>query len=338
MRVAVASLRHKFKEGTENLKMPENEPSLAQVSIPTDARIDLRRLTPNQLAELGSDPEMLETARAEVYRRLKDDPRKANFLTFRWLLPSDEEDRWDAYDGLIKTCWNAVEKRHAIQRVSFVNSSENLQEFPRFQEAREAIQDELIPRLGNLKSASAQDIIQTALGFGFQTDVDVANAVRQRVRQERRNISYQDAFSHENGEASILLEFLEDGIRCRNNTYSSVVELVQVEKAHIEEVIGEKGWEVLWSFVGLIDADSLPSCERDRERILTEAFMAAYDVEERQARTHKKLFRMAFKEAVEAGENPVFEKLAELLGWEWQRRQRIVTDDCRETPAGGNGN
>ena len=46
---------------------------------------------------------MLASVRAEVCRRLKDSPNKANYLTFRWFLPADDEDKADAFDGLMAT-------------------------------------------------------------------------------------------------------------------------------------------------------------------------------------------------------------------------------------------
>ena len=75
---------------------------------------NLESLTVDELADLASNPEMLGGVRAEVSRRLANDPRKANFLTFRYLLPADDADQYDAFVGLQRCCWRAAKARHAI--------------------------------------------------------------------------------------------------------------------------------------------------------------------------------------------------------------------------------
>ena len=73
---------------------------------------NLESLTSEQLAELASNPKMLDSVRAEACRRLKVSQNKANYLTFRWFLPADDEDKADAFDGLIAVCWKETKYRN----------------------------------------------------------------------------------------------------------------------------------------------------------------------------------------------------------------------------------
>jgi hypothetical protein len=301
----------------EELASPESSPNL-------------ENLTPEQLAELVSTPEMRGSVWAEVHRRLKDDPRKANFLTFRWFLPADEADQADAFRGLMCCCWNATEKRifpfglfpHDSSQTSGPNRALLGGSIAR--ETQEDIENALVECLWRLRTLSPPELILIALNGGFHTDVDVGNAVRRKVREESRHLSKygSDAVSKDDeGGYGTLFEVLPDSVD-RANHYNEAVEIILQERAQVVEELGEKGWEVLEEIVEHEDQGMLPMTKRDRQRLLTEMFQTAYGVCERQARTHKS----RFLEAIEAGASegkPVFECIEELLAMLrcWDRKK-----------------
>ena len=183
-----------------------------------ELHLNLENLTPEQLAELASNPEMRDPSRAEVCRRLKDDPRKANFLTFRWLLPANEEDKADAYDGLMRCCWRAMMKRlpwglfpHGYPEKFWQRYGIDLgQAIGRAirEETREIIMTALVDRLYDFKGLSDGQIILTALNGGFRTAADVGNAIRQRVREESEYfLQYGDDVVWEDGKGRCLTLF-----------------------------------------------------------------------------------------------------------------------------------
>jgi hypothetical protein len=275
----------------------------------------LSSVSPDQLVDLSADPEMLEAVRAEVFRRLQDDPRKANFLTFRFLLPSSEEDRWDAFDGLIGTCWNAAEARHALKvhtwTMDFV------------EDARDAIKGELTNVLHDLRPVPPRDVIRIALNGGFKIDAEVANAMRRRIYAERRNASLREE---------------DEFVPPRPDNFQPLIELITQEKSELVHVLGEAGWEVLWCFTQLVDADLLPAGQRDQERVLTEAIAAKRGVRSRQASSDKARFRLAFSQALQTG-NPILGRIAGLLGLRTPRGSALncPESDCRETGSDRNG-
>jgi hypothetical protein len=287
----------------------------------------LESLTSDQLAELGANPEMLASVRAEVVRRLKDDPRKANFLTFRWFMPANDADKADAFDGLIAVCWKATKKRlpHGLFPRGYPETYCGKRERRDgsiaqpaggvAEETREAIIDALVDCLYDLRSLSVPEVILKALNSGFHTDADVGNAVRRKVWKESKYLfkNGDDVVSNHDEDNSItLFEVLpeeSDG----TNHYSDAVELILEEKSQVVEALGEEGWEVLEEIVELVDNDLLPPTKRERERVLTEVFQKAYGVNERQASTHKRRFQEAFETAAADGK-PVFDELLDLLG------------------------
>jgi len=302
-----------------------------------EPHLNLENLTPEQLAELASNPEMRDALRAEVCRRLKDDHRKANFLTFRWLLPANEEDKADAYDGLMRCCWRAMKKRLPWglfprgypgtfwQRYG-IDLGEAIAKAIR-EETREVIMTALVDRLYDFKGLSDGQIILTALNGGFHTAADVGNALRRKVREESKylfgyggDVLWQD----DEGDDVTLEEVLPDPAR-RTNHYNEAVEIILQEKSQVVEVLGEEGREVLEKIVELEDDHLLPESDRDGERALTGIFGAVYGVNERQARTLKSRFRKAFVRAVEAGKW-VFEQVAELLGWQPRTPRKKKSD------------
>jgi hypothetical protein len=277
---------------------------------------DFPSLSSDQLAELGGNPEMLEGVRAEVYRRLRDDPRKANFLTFRWLLPADEVDKTQAFDGLMACCWNATEKRILPYGLFPYGYLESEKRERLVEKMRDSITTGLIARLYEIRSLAASEIITAALNGDFQIDAEVANAVRQEVRQERKTRSFEVelelASLHEEEGTATFLDILEDRADSQNNPSSDASEVITLEIAQITQAMGQKGWEVLFELAELIDGDSLPEGKRDRERVVTEVFQDVYGVKARQARTRKDRFQEEIRAAVKAG-NPVLEKIVETL-------------------------
>jgi hypothetical protein len=273
----------------------------------------LESLTPEQLAELGTNPEMLASVRAEVVGRLKDSPHRANFFTFRYLLPADDADRYDAFRALCRACWNAAKARHAIP---MRYASDGRRCPADFEKSSCEIDAELISNLGTLGSLEPRRIVEKALNLGFQTDVDVANAFRQRMRRERDTISLDHLMTQELAEHNVhtLFDFLADDPDSGSNPFSEAAELIRSEKPAISKVLGERGWEVLWELVELVDNDLLPTQQRERERTITGIFGTIYGVNARQAQTHKSHFRRTFEAAVREG-HPILSEVAELLGW-----------------------
>ena len=284
-------------------------------------------LTPDQLAELASNPEMRERVRAEVYRRLKNDARKANFLTFRWLLPADDEDKADAFDGLMGCCWLATKKRlpHGLfprgYPETYFGEIENddgsiaKRAGGVAEETREAVKDALVDCLYDLRTLPVPEVILTALYGGFHTDVDVGNALRRKVREESRYLCQygQDAVTNWTKGELTLFEVLPDA-GPRTNPYNDVVEVILPERPQIVEELGKEGWEVLMQIVELADNDLLPQSKRARQRAITEVFETVYGVNPRQARTHKSRFLAAVEAAASDGK-PIFENIAKLLEW-----------------------
>jgi hypothetical protein len=288
----------------------------------------LESLTPQQLAELGANPETLANARAEVCRRLKDTSNKANYLTFRWFLPADDADKADAYYGLIGCCWNATEIRNRSglfprgypdtfcgarngRRGSIAQSTGAVAG-----ETRESIMDALADCLYDLRTLPVPEVILTALNGGFHIDADVGNALRRRVREESKYLfqyGHDVVSGDDDGEVLTLFEILpdeSDGTDC----YGDAIEIILQEKAQVVEEFGEEGWEVLEQIVDFIDNDLLPQRKRDRQRLVTEVFERAYRVNPRQARTHKSRF-LARVETAAIERKAVFEAIAQLLDW-----------------------
>jgi hypothetical protein len=291
---------------------------------------DLGSLTPEQLAELASNSKVRGSVWAEVHRRLKDDPRKASFLTFRWLLPADYEDKADAFDGLIGCCWGATKKRLPSglflrgYAETYCGKRERLDGSIAqpaggvSEETREAIKDALAACLHNLRTLSAPEIVLTALHGGFHTDADVGNALHQRVRQlafwdrqKQQESPYVFKYGNdlesqdEEGDAITLFEIVPDNPGSRTNVYNAVLKIITQEKAQIVEELGEKGWTAFEEILELIDNEAVclaetGNCqnERDFERSLTDVFERVYGVKERQARTHKSRFLATVKRIV----------------------------------------
>jgi hypothetical protein len=180
-----------------------------------------------------------------------------------------------------------------------------------FETSSLGIDAKLIPYLEDLsRSLAPPETVQRALNCGFQTDADVANAYRDQVRREREIDSLDRLLNQDEENVQTLLDVLPDEPDSRG--YDDAVELITVERTEIEEVLGEKGWEVLLVTTELEDEGLLPRTERDLERVLTALLEVTYGVNERQASTHKKRLREAARAAVKAG-NPIFERLGHLL-------------------------
>lgn len=308
-------------------------------------------LTPAQLAELAaSNPEMLPGVRAEVCLRLKDDPRKANFLTFRWLMPADDEDKADAFNGLERCCWKETKYRNRRGLFPRGYAETYLGEIKRedktvekraggiAEETREAIMDALVDRLYDLRTLSAPEIVLQALCGAFQTDADVAEALRRKVR-ERSGYLFQygsDAASKESTELTLFEVMDEEKKENPPNVYSNTVEFILQEKSQVVEEVGEEGWEVIEQIVELVDNDLLPKGQKERQRVLTEVFQTAYSVNPRQARTLKSRFLAAIETAAtlapdrksldRSKKKAIFEAVAQLFDWLGCRYDRCRYD------------
>lgn len=154
--------------------------SPASTACPRPYPPGIENLTRAELAQLAANERCRKAVRADVRRRLKDTPNKANYLTFRWLtfgwpVPPDEEDGADAFDGLIACCWNATKIRNpsglyprgypdtycgARERLdgSIVQPAGCVAD-----ETRETIKDELAGQFHDLRTLSAPEIVLTAL-------------------------------------------------------------------------------------------------------------------------------------------------------------------------------
>ncbi len=285
---------------------------------------NLRSLTPEQLAELVSNPKVRGRVWAEVHRRLKDDPRKANFFTFRWFLPADEEDKAKAFDGLMACCWEATKRRMPYglfpRGYAETKQRDGYREGGIKQETHEAIKTALVDCLYGLRTLSPPEIVLTTLngGCGFRTDAWVGNALRRKVRAESPYLNQYGNDVITKGGYATLFEVLPDNPGPRTNLtdhtnfYNEAVEMILQEKAQIIEDLGEEGWEVLEEIIEHEDQGMFPKTKRDRQRVLTEVFQTAYSVREVQARTHKRRFLAAVEASANEGK-PVFEWIAELL-------------------------
>jgi hypothetical protein len=330
-------------QSTEAVSPEQTEaPSSAEKQTGTppsvESPINPESLTPEELAGLWSNPETRNAARAEIVRRLKDDRRKANFLTFRILLPADPADEadWeDAYKGLIGCCWKATMKRLPFglfprgyaetycgkrQRLdgSIAQPAGGVGE-----ETREAIKSALVDCLYELKDLPFATIIPTALNGGFHTDSEVAEVLRRKVRNESRYLfGYgSDVVSNKFSEITLFEVLKENPAGPQPNPYSDTVELIFQEKSKVVEELGEEGWEVIERIVELVDNDLLPPTKRDSQRVLTGLFQTAYGVNERQARTYKSRFQATVRR--------IFEKvLTKRLG------RTDTRNDTRKAPAG----
>jgi hypothetical protein len=275
-------------------------------ALPPSHPPELKNLTRAEIAELAAKTEFHEGIRAEVCRRLSESPQKANYLTFRWLIPLNEGDKANAFDGLMACCWNAVKKRHAFNDY-----------FPDWvQTAREAILDELVTRLSEFSTLSIQEVIHIGLGGDFRTDADVANAVRRRVRQERRYLRYAEDIGgrNEDGEYVSLFEISPEdvSVTSKPNPHHSGALFVQKHKPRILEAVGETGWVVLSAFVELSDDGLLPGTQREQGRVWTDAIAAKLGIGDRQARTYKdRLIRALYAET--AARNSVIPEITNLL-------------------------
>jgi len=218
-------------------------------------------------------------------------------------MPANDADQADAFEGLKACCWRATEKRIFPYGL-----------FPDIRRSIvaatwDAIVDALVDYLYGLKGLSVQEIVLTTLNGGFQADVWVGNAVRQRVRQ--RPAKYGGDFISDGEGYATLFQVLPDNVD-RANHYNDAVEIILQEKPQIIEELGEEGWEVLEEIVEHEDQGMFPKTKRDRQRLLTEMFQTAYGVRERQARTHKSRFLAEIEAGASEGK-PVFECIAELL-------------------------
>jgi hypothetical protein len=259
-----------------------------------------------ELARLAANEKCREAIRAEVCRRLQDDPRKANILTFRWLVPANDADKADAFDGLIAVSWKATKKRlpyglyprgHAETYCGKRERLDGSIAHPAggvAEETREAIKDELVACLHDL---SAPETVLRALNGGFETDVDVANALRRKAWKEPKHILYDgdEVSEDDEGEPLTLFEVTPDDPESRTNVYDTLVEIIFQEKAQVVKELGEKGWTA-WEEIlelsdnhiaELADKGSLSETGKDCHRAITGVFERVYGVKERQARTLK---------------------------------------------------
>jgi hypothetical protein len=301
--------------------MPDRR-SLDVAAAPMLSR-PLVELSLDRLAEMATDPERLDAVRAEVYRRLETDQRKANFFTFRWLLPvrgDDDRDRMDSFEGLRAVCWTEVQFRHAQPHGDVSD--------PRDLAIEESIRNVLIDVLYELKDLPPPEIIRKALRFEFLTEKQVANAVRRQSRAERA-VQVESLDCEQVDDAQTPLEVVEHNSQI--NPYNDAVDLLEARKSEIVGVLGEKQWEVLLQVVERIDRDDFPYERRESEAALTEIFAQLFDVQERQARTLKSRFKSAVSEELERGDTTLAQ-VAELL----QARTRFADlCHCRETEQSG---
>ncbi len=261
---------------------------------------------------------MLGSVRAEVCRRLKDDPHKANFLTFRWFLPADEADQADSFDGLMGCCWEATKRRifpFGLFPRDGLRGPNRALDGSIVRETREDIKNALVDCLYGLRTLTPPEIVLTVLNGGFHTDADVGNAVRRKLREESKHlVAFGDdtgSVDDEGGYAT-LFEVLPDDPGPRTNPYNEAVEIILRDKSQIVDELGEEGWEVLEQIVELEDNGLFPQTKRDRQRVLTEIFEIAYSVNSRQARTHKSRFLAVVEVRANEGKR-LFEWIEELL-------------------------
>jgi hypothetical protein len=285
---------------------------------------NLESLGPEDLADLATNPEMLVSVRAEVCRRLQDDPRKANILTFRWLMPANDADKADAFDGLIAVCWKATKKRIPYglyprgYAETYCDKRERLDGSIAqpaggvVEETREAIKSELVDCLHDL---SAPESVLRALSGGFETDVYVANALRRKAWKEPKHILYGGDEVSEDDEAEplTLFEVTRDDPKSRTNAYNNLVEIIFQEKAQVVKELGEEGWTAWQEILELAEnhiaelADNgyLSQTGKDCHRAITGVFERVYGVKARQARTLKNRLLGTFRRilgAVQANE------------------------------------
>jgi hypothetical protein len=90
-------------------------------------------------------------------------------------------------------------------------------------QTQEDIRTALVDCLYDLKGLSDREVILRALNGEFQTDVDVANAVRQGVREESEYLTYGDDVisKDDEGNSLTLFEVLPDNLD-RTNHYNEV--------------------------------------------------------------------------------------------------------------------
>lgn len=284
--------------------------SYALPSCPSPYPPGVENLTRAELARLGANEKCRAAVRAEVCRRLKDSPNKANYLTFRWFLPADEEDRADAFNGLCACCWKATRKRifpyGLFPRTGLETRGPNraLLGGSVAKETQEDIRTALVDCLYGLKALSDGEVILRALDGGFETDVDVANAVRQGVREDSKYLAFGDdsVSTGDEGEERTRFDDTPDYPESTTNAYNDLIEIVVQEKAQVVEELGEKGWTAWEGILEFVDSLSVAQAEtgssqneRDFQRSLTAVFEQVYGVKERQASTHKSRLLAAIK-------------------------------------------
>lgn len=314
-------------------KQTGTQPSASPAEPATLSSLENR--SPLELADLASTPEQLGNARAEVVRRLKGDPRKANFLTFRWLLPADEKDKADAFAGLIGCCWRAIKMRLPSGLFPLGYADTKQRDGGIAQETREAITDALVARLHDLRTLSAPEIVLTALNGGFHTDAEVGEALRRGFRQSAvwdgqkqgyspylfkygNDVVGKEEVGKSRFETLTLFDVVPDNpgprpdrkpgawaVFSRTNVYNALLKIITQEKAQIVQEFGEKGWTAFEEILELVDNNAVSLTEtrnsqndRDFDRALTVVFEQVYGVKERQARTLKTRFLATVREIV----------------------------------------
>jgi len=225
-------------------------------------------------------------------------------------MPANDADKTNAFDGLIAVCWKATKKRIPYglyprgYAETYCGKRERLDGSIAqaaggvAEETREAIKGELVACLHDLRTLWAPDIVLTALNGGFQTDANVGNALRRKVREESKHfLQYGGDEVSEDDEAEplTLFEVTRDDPKSRTNSYNNLVEIIFQEKAQVVEELGEEGWTA-WEEVleladnhieELADNGSLSQNGKDCHRAITGVFERVYGVKERQARTLK---------------------------------------------------
>jgi hypothetical protein len=274
----------------------------------------LRLLTNQELCIAAQQEKMCEFVRAEVCRRLERRPQKANYLTFRWLLPSDEANRADAFDGLVACCWNATQKRVLPFGLFPFGCWEDRSET--VANTRDKILTHLVHALHEARSLNPTEIVRKALNTEFSTDADVANAVRRALRSDAKYLAEGDSFvsGDEFGYRVTLVENLSNAqsATSRASSYASPAPFLRRHNAEILRFLGKDRWKTLWTLVHLNDSGLWPDTDREQRRVWTEAICARFGVGVRQARTYKARLESFLEEAAETG-HPVMRELRDFV-------------------------
>jgi hypothetical protein len=307
-------------------------------------------VAPNEtLVSIYSDPDPLfgPVAAWEIGRRLQK--VKSTSLATRFLLPRDETDHADAFDGLTATCWRAKGNlyiRPDEDRTYYLHHTGKKDGFYANENVYAATRKFIILTVLEILTAYREktpiEILTAALSGKFryvprQVKNRMVDAIREWTAakchavlldfdyilgqdEDGEDVTNDDTLPARDDASSVLGRIAP---RAWHYTPEELNGLFQADRNAWVNLAGERGWEVIFAAVDLYGRDGADGTERDWDKHLTQKIAYRRGVSFEQARADRRKLQETLRPRV-IRRHRLVEKLWELFTppADWHRNIR----------------